>query len=354
MRVTAALVATFIAVSCSAASAPRPVAIPHAATAQPGHDMVDGMSEAASRAAMGPCEPSASPIGAIPAGPPAWCLPLVAGVSTARSAANSWVDRFDSGLDHTRFPTVYRVFDAARSSTVSLTRHFVHNGHWMVDVAGSGGSPDEYEGDRRDVLLATHWGGGLVRPDRTFRFADGRLTVEFEVAAGMLAYHDGWPEIVVTTAAAPTGVDVDPTHAIGIFGGATSVGLRLYTDRTALSSAYDAAGRIFELSSDRSEGATTSFGGSPATPAQAAAWRLCAPTDPDTACRDRFRVEFTRDSVTLWVNGTLYFVRSGLPAGKQLPTALTDGDLYVYFASWAYLARSATERFHWGAIAINP
>lgn len=303
---------------------------------------------------MGPCEPSTAPLGAIPAGPPAWCFPLVAGVSTARSAANSWVDLFDSGPEHARFPTTYRVFEAARSSTVTLTRHFTHNGHWMVDVAGKGATPDEYEGDRRDALTATHWGGGMVRPDRTFRFAGGTLTVEFDMAAGMLAYHDGWPEIVVTTAAAPTGVDVDPTHAIGVFGGAPSVGMRLYTDRIALSSAYDATGRLFEVSSERTEGAAHSFGGAPSTPALAAAFRLCHKDDPDTACRDRFRLELRTDSVTLWANGTLYFETSGLPTAKQLPSALTDGEVYVYFASWAYLGQAATERFHWGRIAINP
>lgn len=193
-----------------------------------------------------------------------------------------------------------------------------------------------------------------MRPDRTFRFADGRLVVEFDVAAGMLAYHDGWPEIIVTTAAAPTNVDIDPIHAIGIFGGAPSVGLRLYTDRTALSSAYDAIGRIFELSAERTEGARRSFGGSPSTAALAAAFRLCQPADPDTACRDHFRVEFTADSVTLWSNRVRYFERSGLPAEKQLPSALTTGDVYVYFASWAYIGRAAIERFHWGRIAINP
>lgn len=309
---------------------------------------------AADRMSMGPCEPSASPLGAIPTGPPAWCIGLVAGVSTARSSVNSWEDLFDSGLDHARFPSSYRVFEAARASTVTLTRHFIHNGHWMVDVAETGALPDEYEGDRRDALLATHWGGGMVRPDRTFRFADGRLTVEFDMAAGMLAYHDGWPEIVVTTAAAPTGNDADPTHAIGVFGGAPSVGMRLYTDRTALSSAYGATGRLFEVSSERGAGAAVRVGGAPSTPALAAAFQLCGALDADTVCRDHFRAEFTKDSVKLWANGVPYFEVSGLPAARQLPSALTDGDVYVYFASWAYLGQTATERFHWGRIAVNP
>jgi hypothetical protein len=337
----------------SCVSSPSPSAAPRRAERPtPTHDMSDGSMD---RVSMGPCEPSMSPLGAVPAGPPAWCMPLAAGVSTARSTANSWVDLFDSGLDHTAFPSTYKVFEAARpSSTVTLTKHFLHNGHWMVDVAGTGAPPDEYEGDRRDAIVATQWGGALVRPDRTFRFADGKLTVEFDMAAGMLAYHDGWPEIIVTTANRPTGVDVDPTHAIGIFGGAPSVGMRLYTDRTALSSAYDASGRIFELSGVLGEGAATSYGGSPSSPALAAAWHLCGSEDPDTVCRDHFRVEFAADSVKLCANGVLYFEESGLPAAKQLPPVLTNGDVYVYFASWAYIGRTTTERFHWGRIAINP
>ena len=352
MRALAVLVAALVLASC--VSSPGASAARQRVVRATPSDM-SGMAGEMDRVSMGPCEPSLSPLGAVPAGPPAWCLPLAPGVSTAHSGPNSWVDRFDSGLDHTAFPSTYKVFDAARpSSTVTLTKHFLHNGHWMVDVAGTGAPPDEYEGDRRDAIVATHWGGGLVRPDRTFRFADGRLTVEFDVAAGMLAYHDGWPEIVVTTASRPTGLDVDPTHAIGIFGGAPSVGLRLYTDRTAMSSAYDAGGRIFELSSVLTEGAASSFGGSPSTPALAAAWHLCAPEDADTVCRDHFRVEFTKDSVRLWANGVLYFAQTGLPAAKQLPAALTSGDVYVYFASWAYIGRATTERFHWGRIAINP
>lgn len=81
---------------------------------------------------------------------------------------------------------------------------------------------------------------------------------------------------------------------------------------------------------------------------------MCAPSDPDTNCRDRFRVEIARDAVRLFVNGTLYMAHAGLPAAKQLPHELLEGDLYVYFASWVYLGKAETERFHWGRIAINP
>lgn len=293
--------------------------------------------------------------------PAAWCLPLMTGRNTAISGTNSWVDAFESGLSHARMPDGYRVFEAARDSRIFRTKHFAHNGHWMVDVAGSGNPPGEYAEDPRDLLPAVNWGGALMRPDRTFRFAEGRFAVEFDVAAGMLAYREGWPEVVLSTASAPTGVEVDQLHAIGLFGGAPSVGCRLYADRTSNCSAYDASGRhygdggrIFELSAERREDATVAFGGAPAQVPLAGAWRQCAPTEPDTSCRDRFKVELSADSVRLSVNGTVYMEHSGLPPERQLPKELLESDLYVYFASWAYLAQPAIERFHWGRLAINP
>lgn len=310
---------------------------------------------------MGSCRPSDPPIGAVPPVPPAWCSTLRSGIATSVSGPNSWVDAFDSGAEMTAFPAGYAVFENARPSIVLRSRHFAHNGHWMVDVAGRDDDPALYEGDPRDLEAGTHYGGALVRPDRTFRFVDGRLIVEFEVAAGMLAYHDAWPEIVVTTAAAPTGTETDPLHAIGIFGGAPAVGCRLYTDRTSSCSAYDGSGRaldeggrIFQLSAERGEGAATHRGGAPLDPALAAAWRVCEPTDPDTVCRDRFRLEIGSDALRLFANGVLYMEASGLPAAKRVPAALVDGAVYVYFASWVYLARPDTVRFHWGRLAINP
>jgi hypothetical protein len=292
--------------------------------------------------------------------PAAWCLPLMTGRNTAVTGTNSWVDSFESGLSHAQMSDGYRVFEQARDSRIFRTKHFAHNGHWMVDVAGSGNPIGEYAEDLRDLLPAVNWGGALMRPDRTFRFSEGRFVVEFDVAAGMLAYREGWPEVVLSTAAAPTGIEVDQLHAIGLFGGAASAGCRLYTDRTSNCSAYDATGRhygdggrLFELSAERDEQAKFAFGGAPTQSSLAAAWRQCAPTDPDTKCRDRFKVELTRDSVRLSVNGTVYMEHSGLPPERQLPNELLQADLYVYFASWAYLSEPAVQRFHWGRLAIN-
>ena len=310
---------------------------------------------------MGVCRPAAAPRGAIPPAPPAWCTLLGSAVPTAEHGADRWVDGFHSGAQLAAFPPGYRIFEAARVSTVFRTKHFAHNEHWMVDVAGREDPPTEYEGDPRDLETGSHYGGGMVRPDAAFRFAGGRLVIEFDVAAGMLVYHDGWPEIVVTTAAAPTGHETDPLHAIGVFGGAPAVGCRLYTDRTANCSAYDGTGRgiaqggrVFELSADDSGGASRAFGGAPKTAALAAAWHLCAPEDSDTACRDRFRVELESDAVRVYANDVLYMEHQGLPPGHRLPEALLTSDVYVYFASWAYLGEATTLRFHWGRLAINP
>ena len=310
---------------------------------------------------MGVCRPSDPPRGAIPPTAPAWCSTLVSAIPTAEDGPDRWIDGFRNGLQLGAFPPDYRVFEAARPSVIFRTKHFVHNEHWMVDVAGRGDPPTEYEGDPRDLETGTHYGGGMVRPDRAFRFIDGRLVVEFDVAAGMLAYHDGWPEVVVTTAPAPTGQETDPLHAIGVFGGAPSVGCRLYTDRTANCSAYDGSGRdiadggrIFELSAQDSGGAARSYGGAPKTAALAAAWRLCAPEDPDSKCRDRFRVEIESAAIRVYANDVLYMAHEGLPAGRRIPAALLTGDVYVYFASWVYLGEATTLRFHWGRIAINP
>ncbi len=321
----------------------------------PGHDA------AADLYAMSRCAPAEPPVGAVPPSAPAWCGPLAPGANTAVTGANSWTDGFDGGQDHAALPASYRVFEAARSSNVFRTRHFMHNGHWMVDIAGRGDPPGQYEGDPRDAQTGDNWGGGMLSPEKSFRFEGGRLVVRFDAAAGTQAYNDAWPEIIVTTAAAPTGVQTDPIHAIGVFGGAPAVGCRLYNDRTSNCSAFDGSGRaideggrVFELSAGRSEGAASAMGGSPTTAPDPSAWRVCASGEPDSACRDRFTVEFTRDSVRLWVNGTLYMAHTGLPPEKQVPQTLLTSDVYVYFASWVYIAQPESERLHWGRIAIGP
>lgn len=310
---------------------------------------------------MGPCHPDGVPLGAVPPAPrPAWCATLPRAATSATQGENSWVDTF-AGQKTGAFPPGYVVYEAARDSAIYRTKHFIHNGHWMVDAVSRGIPPDQYFGDARDLIKGLTWGGGLVRPEPAFRAVDGLLVVEADVSASMQAYRDGaWPEIVITTAPGPTGIEVDPLNAVGMFGGTATVGCQLYADRKPFCRVHGPGGKhyrngglIAELSAKPS-GAQRQFGGDPSTPGLAAAWRTCGPTDPDTKCRDRFRLEVSADTVRLLVNGTLYMEHAGLPAAKRLPAELFTQDVYVYFASWIYLPDPEIARLHWGRIAVNP
>lgn len=302
-------------------------------------------------AAPEPCRswPSGLPVGALPPATPAWCGPLAQGDPTFVEGPNAWLDEFDHGLEHAALGDGYRVFEREGPS-INKALHFRHNDHWMVDVNGvdqDGGAP-------------WNFGGALMRPDRAFRFQSGTLVVEVDVAAGIAEYGGAaWPEIVVTTAPAPSGI-VDDGYAYGVFKGHWTVGCRLQSSRQPICALYDdtgrgagSGGRTFEISSFQHEGAQA-FGGGPFGTELEQAWRVCRGTDPDTECRDRFRWELSRDTLVLYVNGVKYMEHRGLPQTKQLPDALLTGDVYVYLASWIYKPDAEVMRFHWDRLAINP
>ena len=79
---------------------------------------------------------------------------------------------------------------------------------------------------------------------------------------------------------------------------------------------------------------------------------------------DHFRLELTRTSLTLYVNGRAYFRQTarpdanipGLPEGQLLPDELFEQDTYTYFTDWHNYPRDQAKlvRFHWGRIAVNP
>ncbi len=270
---------------------------------------------------------------------PVFCEPLPSGPGTAVPGDGTWTDRFDHGLRLAGMGgSGYRTFVTAGVDQAAFWRHA---DHWMVDVAPSAGDS----------------GGALLRPRRPQRFVDGRLSVEVVTAAGHADYGaTAWPEIVVTTAQRPTAPRQDGLYAYDHFRHHPSLGCRLEADRTPVCALMDATprgaaqgGRVWEMSFHQQAG-TESFGGGPWGPA-AAAWRTCAvDDDPDTACRDRFRLELSATSLTLRVNGVRYFAQSGLPA---LPDELLDGDVYVYAASMTWLSEADVVRFHWDDLVVN-
>ncbi|MHB8631753.1 MAG: hypothetical protein ACYC9W_07490 [Candidatus Limnocylindria bacterium] len=307
------------------------------------------------------CRLAAPPLGALPPAVPAWCNAPGPTTDTAIRGPNSWFDGFGSDAMHARMPSSYLVFENARqaspaaSTSVYRTEHILHNGHWMVDIAGHGAPPGVYEGSAADFFTGPNNGGGLMRPDAGFHFENGRLVVEFDVSAGMIAYGDRvWPEVVVTTAPKPSGVETNGWYAAGLFGGSPAIGCAFPSDRLSECRIYDDKTIVAHLNAHDRDGATTAFGGAPTDPLRASAWRLCGPTDPDASCRDHFQLVLERDAVTISVNGIRYMEHRGLPPGARLPDALLHSTVYVYFGSWAYLVDATVARIHWGAIAVNP
>ncbi|MEK6226867.1 MAG: hypothetical protein AABM40_11330 [Chloroflexota bacterium] len=304
-----------------------------------------------------PCAAGATtPLGALPPELPVWCSTLSEGVDTAVKGSNTWVDQFGSPEQHARLAPSYKVFEAPRAdhSSVFRTQHFAHNGHWMVDVAGYGQPNGVYEGSAEDFFVGPNNGGGLMRPDAGFRFENGAVVIEFDVAAGMVAYGDrAWPEIVVTTASAPSPHETNGWYAAGLFGGDATIGCSFPSDRLSECRIYDRDKITANLSEHFKSGATTTFGGAPVG-SLATAWRQCSAADLDDGCRDRFRLVLERDAVTIFVNGVRYMEHRGLPESARLPDELLSSTVYVYFASWGYLVDPTVARLHWGRIAINP
>ena len=287
----------------------------------------------------------AKPVGALEPARAAWCGPLRGKAPvTAIVGEDRWVDAFGSAVEHTGMPAGYRVFEAGPPS-IYRSAHFTHNGHWMVDVLSVGVPPERYVGGKPDPSDTSDFGGAMVRPDRAFRAIGGRIVAEADTSAGMEAYVDAWPEIVITTAPAPGRV-IDPRFTYGVFGGHPAVGCRFEKDRTPVCAAFDAEKALFDLAHDRTPGGAV-VGGTPQP-----AWRTCGAATPDAQCRDRFRLEIAPSELVLSVNGTRY-MEHRLTAAR-LPVELFTRDVYVYFASWLYQPTPAVVRFHWGRIAVNP
>jgi hypothetical protein len=306
--------------------------------------------------AVSSCNPTVLPTGqAHPAGEaeplrPVWCYQLHPVPVTRVGGSNSWLDEFDTHREMGRLDDRdmdYRVFEDGRRGTLR-SKAFTNQNHWMVDIAA---------GDN---------GGVLLRPDRSFRFADGKLVVEADVAAAIPEYSDAAAvEIDVTTAPAPTGRLVDSQYGYGLFGGHWTFGCRFQPDRHVTCSLFNASqkpgdatvfgnelGRVWQMLPFQPVG-TISRGGAP-DGENAGGFRRCGANKMDLLCRDRFRLELTRDRVAVFVNGQPYFEQSGIPPRYQFPDEFLHSDLYVYFTSWINRPLAAAYRCHWDRLAVNP
>lgn len=274
------------------------------------------------------------PIGAVPPAVPEWCqLPLQAGIDTHTETSNGWLDDFNHGQTHATLNGSYVSFGPRGS--ISDAVHFQHNNHWMADVqaggSGNGGN-----------------GGTTMRPNRSFLFEAGKLTIETDVAANISQYSGGaWAEVGISNAPAPTGITVDGLYAYGLFGGKDSFGCRFQDGAIVICALYAPNGnRTWEMSWFQ-QVAPFVYGGFPANEL-ANVWRVCNGTDPDINCRDRFRLELTKTSVVLYVNGVRYFEQSG---ATLFPDSLVNAPVYAYFAGFVYLpGANVVTRFHWDRV----
>lgn len=284
------------------------------------------------------CNSASTPVGALPPAVPIWCLEQGSdGPATFIATDNTWLDEFQHNLNLAPIGSGYQLFSLGNSQ--QQQQQFRHANHWMQD------------------LSLTGRGGVTMRPDATFHFKDGKLIIEADVAAGIETYGSGiWPEITITTAPQPTGERRDALYAYDRFPGHTTLGCRLQSDRIVVCSLFNDSqngisdgGRIWEMSFFQHVG-TDNSGGGPWGDA-GSAWRVCGADDPDKKCRDRFRLEISKNSLALFVNDIEYFSQKGLPL---IPADISSGPVYVYFSGVSTtLQASDVARFHWDRLAIN-
>lgn len=311
--------------------------------------------------------PDVTPLAALPPALPMICDHLATGVAaTLTQGANTWIDEFNHHASMATLGDGYLAFERASLSGTGRTGTFRHNEHWMQDVYAPGQT-----------------GGTMIRPDRSFRFEDGKLVVEAVIATPIDDYEGfAWPEITVTTASSPASSSLgmvgptpgtsigDDLYAYGQFGGQWSVGIRL-TGSRPIAALYDTThrgfpcGRVWEISwfqdgfspgtgeCPKARQFSTFGGGEWAVPSGTI--KECHGTDPDTTCRNLWRWELTQQKITLYVNGRKLMEHTALPGFVALPDEMVNAPVYVYFSGWAYKdIPNRVARFHWDRLAVNP
>lgn len=375
---------------------------------------------------VGQANPSAEaePLGQI------WCFPLVAEPTTRVTGANDWVDNFNTGIQmgHLNDGEMgYRVFDVGHHGTFPTDNRagvFVNNNHWMVDYQAI-----------PSALQTTPAGAVLLSPNRTFQAENGTLVVEADVAAltDSQGGADNFVELDVAPQAAP---DADRDYyGYGQFSHG-ALGCRFEKDGTTYltmhiicsqfspwpviplpaseqwpqcASLPDAYGNTYNCLSDHSTPDAIGDGlGNRLWEAQdfECNWiggchpgmgdilgnvvvntnlhgrdfvRVCGNNQMDMYCRDRIRMEVTKTTVTIFINGGQVLQLGPLPnpepalpqnchsatdcyqnpsAGlnAQIPDALLN-NASVFYTTWINhtSAGDATlTRTHWGRVAVNP
>lgn len=318
------------------------------------------------------CWPTALPIGAVDGNPPpVFCSIAGTPPQTAISSSNSWTDNFDQSLSFTNLSPSYLQWEFG---ALNQTIQWQHANHWMVDIntTGPGG-----EGDGGwDV------GGVTMRPNRSFTFeprtwtsnhwgisnvTEPMVVVETDFAAGVVDYGGGaWGEIVITTGDAQqqTCSNTGCIYAYDHFPNNYTAGCRLHVDGFTCAGFYGGTSnnaRQWEVSHFQNEGSAGlgqcgTYRASSTTLGNVCGpigMRLCVGTNPDTACRDKIRMELSKTRLAVYVNGMLHGEWS--LAGKPLPAAFTNSPVYVYLGSVDHKSgETETIRYHWDMFNVQP
>lgn len=267
----------------------------------------------------------------------------------------------------------YRVFVLDSEHRIAAGS-FVNTDHWMIDLA-----------DTSQFRLS---GGVLVSPNTGFSFVNGRLSIESDMAAGgdAMGGADAFYEMDITSAPQPS-FTTDTLYGYGQFGFAGGMGCRFETAEDGghiVCAMYDGSGRD-------AGGTCTSGVGCPPGPGRvwetqgvgvgytaasvqggypgyvipgtglrmADVWRICPANVHDLHCRDRMRMEVTRDSVHVLINGYLVYQIDGLyavnphnGADNRIPEAWMQS-VHPYFTSWINNGIHHPVRWHWDWIGVN-
>lgn len=309
---------------------------------------------------------------------PIWCYTQPAATTPTRAhTGNVWTDNFDNDG-----PAIQRLHDgdydyrifALDSEGRIAHGEFVNTEHWMVDLA-----------DASEFRLS---GGVLLSPNASFSFVNGRLAVESDMAAGgdAMGGADAFYEMDITSAPEPT-FTTDTLYGYGQFGHAGGLGCRfemaedgphivcaMYdgSGKDAGGTCMDPAGcgsgpgRVWEAqgvgvgyTAPVVEGGYPNYQIPGTGLRMSDVWRTCPANVHDLHCRDRMRMEVTKDSIHVLVNGYLVYQINGLyavnphnGADNRIPDSWLNS-VHAYYTSWINNGIHHPTRWHWDWVGVN-